>query len=237
MIGLPLILGIAGIGGTAGGINGARIGAQSGSIAGVAAERERRDKAEQLEKEIVSSPAKQQEVIQAYRANPVVEKNDTVEGINATSRTGSEALGKIINWKTTVATVAICTVVSIALFSGAWVLGGGSLLGGTVATAIPLGLGNVGVSSVGGMLAVAIGAGAAMGGSICHQFPRDGGQLVSKNRGFTFQEKWCMVNPDLSASEPFPKSSRKPHIIERQVRRWRHGLTFVMISKQRLHYP
>ncbi|MBX9726142.1 MAG: hypothetical protein K2X09_02650 [Rickettsiales bacterium] len=63
LIGWPLILGVAGIGATMGGATGANIGAGSGAIAGVAAERERRDKAEQLEQEILRSPEKQRKAI------------------------------------------------------------------------------------------------------------------------------------------------------------------------------
>ena len=81
---LGLILGLAGIGTATGGTVGSRIGASTGAISGVVGEFERRQKAEKLETEILHSPEKQAEVIAAYRQNPVVEKDNTLEETFAT---------------------------------------------------------------------------------------------------------------------------------------------------------
>ena len=165
-IGWPLLLGLAGIGGTMGGATGARIGAGAGSIAGVAAERERRDKGQKLEQEILSSPEKQREVIEAYRKNPVVEKNDTAKEILSTTRHG--AFKKFLDWPTFFTAIAICTVASMALFGGAFVLGGSGLL---ASGAVPSALGAIGMTTMPAALAIGAGTGAAMGTAFGIAYP------------------------------------------------------------------
>lgn len=161
-IGLPLILGVAGIGGTMGGATGARIGAGSGAIAGTMAELERRLRGDKLEKEILHSPDKQREVIEAYRKDPVVEKTDTVCETYATTRGKGKAFHKIVSGKTMLATVAICAAASMLLFGGAFVLGGASVMSG---------LGALGMSSLSSALAIGAGTGAAMGISFGIAYP------------------------------------------------------------------
>lgn len=170
LIGVPLILGVAGIGGTVGGATGARIGAGSGAIAGVAAERERRDRAEKLEQEVLASPEKQREVIAAYRKDPVVERNDTLKEIYATSRGSGKAFGKIIHWPTFMAAVAICMAASMTLFGGAFLLGGG-VIGAAAMPAIASGLGALGMTSMSSALAIGAGAGAGMGAAFGIAYP------------------------------------------------------------------
>lgn len=75
-----LFLGIVSVGAVAGGMAGAQAGADTGVAAGIVGEFERRIKADHLEAEILTSPAKQAEVIAAYRANPVVEKKQYIAG-------------------------------------------------------------------------------------------------------------------------------------------------------------
>lgn len=158
-IGWPLIFGVAGIGGTMGGMTGARIGAGSGAIAGVAAERERRDKADKLEQEIFKSPEKQREAIEAYRKDPVVEKTDTVCETYATARKPGEAFHKIVSGKTMLLTALICAAASMLLFGGAFLIGGGA------------GLGLIGMTSLNSALAIGAGAGAATGISFGIAYP------------------------------------------------------------------
>ena len=158
LVGWPLVLGLAGIGGTMGGATGARLGGDAGTVAGVIAEKERRERADKLEQEILTSPQKQQEAIEAYRANPVVEKSDTVGEAFATSKEAGGGWSKLINWKTMAITVAVCAAASLILFGGAFVLGGG-LASGTALSGLG---GALGLTSA-NLLPIALGSGAAMG--------------------------------------------------------------------------
>jgi hypothetical protein len=126
LVGWPLIIGVAGIGGTMGGMTGARIGAGAGSTAASTAELERRLRADTLEQEILKSPEKQRAAIEAYRKDPVVERTDTVCETYATTRGKGNAFKKIVDWKTMLVTVAVCTLASMALFGGAFLLGAGA---------------------------------------------------------------------------------------------------------------
>jgi hypothetical protein len=146
-----IVLGLAGVGGTMGGMTGARIGAGAGSTAASTAELERRLRADTLEQEILKSPEKQRAAIAAYRKDPVVERTDTVCETYATTRGKGNAFKKIVDWKTMLVTVAVCTLASMALFGGAFLLGAGA------------GLGALGMTSIGSALAIGAGAGAAMG--------------------------------------------------------------------------
>jgi hypothetical protein len=158
IVGWPLVLGLAGIGGTMGGATGARLGGDAGSMAGVMAEKERRERADKLEQEILASPQKQAEAIAAYRVDPVVEKSDTVYEAFATSKKSGGGWGKLINWKTMAITVAVCVAASLVLFGGAFALGGGLATGTAVS-----GLGGaLGLTSA-NLFPIAAGTGAAMG--------------------------------------------------------------------------
>ena len=141
LIGWPLILGIAGLGAVVGGtVIGGDLGRAAGTSAGVMAEKERREKADALEKEILASPEKQREAIAAYRKDPVVEKDTTVGEIFATTREKDKAWNKLIDLPTMALTVALCAGVGALMFSGAFALAGGT---GTLA----VGLGALGVNS------------------------------------------------------------------------------------------
>ena len=114
LIGWPLILGIAGLGAVVGGtVIGGDLGRAAGTSAGVMAEKERREKADALEKEILASPEKQREAIAAYRMDPVVEKDTTAGEIFATTRNKGKALNKLIDLPTMALTVALCSAVRL----------------------------------------------------------------------------------------------------------------------------
>lgn len=161
-----IILGLAGIGGTMGGATGARIGAGSAAIAASTAELERRLRADKLEQEILASPEKQRAAIEAYRNDPVVPKTDTVCETYATTRSRSAAFGKIVSWKTMAITVAVCAAVSMLLFGGAFLIGGGLTSG-----AVTSGLGVLGMTSLKSALLIGAGAGAATGVSFGIAYP------------------------------------------------------------------
>ncbi len=171
LIGWPLVLGVAGIGGTAGGATGARIAASAGSTAASTAELERRLRADMLEKEILASPEKQQEVVEAYRKDPVVEKEDSADQIFKTSRGSNSAMNKIIDWRTMLVTIAVCVAASMALFAGSYVLAGGALVGTAAGAGISSGLGALGMTSLSSALAIGVGAGAAMGVAFGISYP------------------------------------------------------------------
>lgn len=118
LAGLPIIAIVASVGATAGGLTGSRIGITAVTVAGVMQEKERRDKAEALEKEIVSSPEKQREVLAAYRDNPRVEKDDNVEEILSTSKGGWDALFKIFRLKSYAVAVPVCVVMGAMMAAG-----------------------------------------------------------------------------------------------------------------------
>lgn len=171
LIGWPLVLGVAGIGGTAGGATGARIAASAGSTAASTAELERRLRADKLEQEILASPEKQQEVIEAYRKDPVVEKEDSADQIFKTSHSPNSAINKIIDWRTMLVTIAVCAAASMALFAGSYILAGGALVGTAAGAGIASGLGALGMSSLSSALAIGAGAGAAMGVAFGISYP------------------------------------------------------------------
>lgn len=109
------LLGISAAAGAGlGGIVGSRVGISAATVAGVMGEKERREKAKELEAEVLASPQKQQEVLAAYRADPVVKKDDTIQEIFATHDTAS-AWKKIINPKALALTVIAGAVVGIVL--------------------------------------------------------------------------------------------------------------------------
>ena len=125
LIGWPLVLGVAGIGAAMGGASGMLIGAPAGAGSGIMAEKERRERAEKLEQEVLASPDKQREVIEAYRKDPVVEKDTTVRETLATYKDKGKAWGKIIDLKTMGMTASICALFSATICAGAFLLGGG----------------------------------------------------------------------------------------------------------------
>lgn len=176
---LAIIGGLAGIGGTMGAATGTRLGGGAAAVAGVAAERERRDKAEQLEQKILNSPALQQEVIEAYRANPVVEKSDTLCETFATSDTPGKAWGKLVNWKSMALIVGLCVLGSVGLFAASYAIGGGIAAGGLVGS-VASGLGAIGMTSWPSTLAIGAGAGGAMGLAFSVNYPMIFGSLTGK---------------------------------------------------------
>ena len=153
--GVAVVLGFAGIGAVAGGAAGAEAGAGTGVVAGIVGEFERRQKAEKLETEILKSPEKQAEAIAAYRANPVVEKDDTLQETFATSASRSQAFGKLFDMKTTLVAMALCAGAGVLMVTG------GFLLAGVGAGGVPVGIafGALKIASV----AQAVGVGAAIG--------------------------------------------------------------------------
>ncbi len=151
LIGFPLVLGIGGLGAAMGGTGGMIIGAPAGAIAGTMAEKERRESAEKLEKEILASPEKQAEAIAAYRKDPVIERADTIREVAATTPSRGKFWSKVIDWRTVLFAMAICTLSGMALCAGPHMLG------------IPIGYGLVANSLptalfVGGALGAATGA-------------------------------------------------------------------------------
>ena len=127
--GVAVVLGFAGIGAVAGGAAGAEAGAGTGVVAGIVGEFERRQKAEKLETEILKSPEKQAEAIAAYRANPVVEKDDTLQETFATSASRSQAFGKLFDMKTTLVAMALCAGAGVLMLTGGFMLAGSTAIG------------------------------------------------------------------------------------------------------------
>lgn len=158
--GWPIILGLAGLGGTAGGVVGSHIGAAAGAGSGIMMEFERRLRAEKLEAEVLNSPEKQMEILAKYRQNPVVEKDNTVGEIFATSKNNSAAWGKIIDPATMVLTTALCALAGAITCAGALMLAGGTFS-----------LGALTVSSVGTAALIGAGIGSATGISFGIYYP------------------------------------------------------------------
>ncbi len=134
-----IIIGFSGLGAVIGGGAGADIGAATGATAGVIAEFERRQKADKLEAEILKSPEKQAEVIAAYRANPVIEKDNTLQETFATSASTGKAFGKLFDLKTTVVAMGICAAVGVLMVTGGFLLAGSTAIGFGVLQATTLG--------------------------------------------------------------------------------------------------
>lgn len=161
LIGWPLVLGIGGLGAVVGGtVIGGDLGRAAGTSAGVMAEKERRERADALEKEILASPEKQREAIAAYRKDPVVEKDTTAGEILATTRDKGKALNKLIDLPTMALTVALCAGVGALMFSGAFALAGGVAAVSAETGMLGIGLGMLGVNSyaMAAIIGTAIGA-------------------------------------------------------------------------------
>jgi hypothetical protein len=160
-----LILGSVSVGAGAGGMVGSRVGASAGAISAGLEERERRDKGEKLEQEILSSPEKQREAIEAYRKNPVVEKRGTIEELTATHKGG---IAKLFDVKTMIFAGALCAAVEAVVCAGAFLMMGGIGWGALVAADA--------------MEAAVIGAGlgAASGASFGMAYPVIFGTLTQK---------------------------------------------------------
>ena len=159
--GAAVILGFSGIGAVAGGAAGAQVGADTGVVAGIVGEFERRQKADQLEAEILKSPEKQAEVIAAYRANPVVEKDNTLQETFATSGSTSRAFGKLFDWKTTVVAMGICAAAGVLMLTGGFMLAGSTSIG----------FGSIAVHSLGGAALMGAAIGAATGVTFGINYP------------------------------------------------------------------
>ncbi len=117
-----LLLGAMSVGAGAGGMVGSRVGASAGAVAAGLEERERRDKGEKLEQEILSSPEKQREAIEAYRKNPVVEKSGTIQEMYATTQHPN---AKMFDVKTMVVAGILSAGVGAAVCAGAFLMMGG----------------------------------------------------------------------------------------------------------------
>lgn len=166
-IGIPLILGCAGLGGVTGGTVGSDAVRTAGGIAGVMAEKERREKADKLEEEILRSPEKQREVVEAYRADPVVETEKTIGETLASHRDDRKAWGKIFDLKNMLLTVTLCVAASVIMFGGAYLLGGGALTGLLDVSLF----GSFAVPSFASALGVGAAVGTAMGIAFGISFP------------------------------------------------------------------
>lgn len=147
--GLPLMLGLGGIGAVGGGTVGSRVGSSAGTVSGVMAEFERRQKAEKLEAQIMDSPDLQRQVVERFRVDPTPEKDDTIGENFSTAKTPFAALGKLIDLRTMVMTMALCGLAGAAMFAGGFMLFG----------AIQLGALTVGTAPAAALLGGAIGAG------------------------------------------------------------------------------
>ena len=169
-----LILGGAGIGVATGGTVGSRVGASAGAVSAGLEERERRDKAEKLEQEVLASPEKQREVIEAYRKNPVVEKSATINELYAT-HSRSAAMKKMFDVKTILFAGLVCAAV------GAAVCAGGFLLASVVTgQTFSLGWGALVASCPWDAAVIGAGLGAASGASFGIAYPAIFGTLTQK---------------------------------------------------------
>lgn len=170
VVGWPLILGVASVGIGMGGFTGSRIGASAGAAASVAGERERRDKGEALEQAVLQSPEKQRAVIQAYRDNPVVEKDENLQQTFATAKTRGDAWRKLIDGKTLIFTIGVAALIGAVVCAGAFALAPGALvaagaaskIAGTAA-GISLGWGSLTATTMGGAALIGAGLGSGVG--------------------------------------------------------------------------
>ena len=210
-IGWPLVLAFAGLGTVMGSTIGSRIGSSAGTISGVMMERERRDRGEKLEQEILASPEKQREVIAAYRQNPVVEKDNTVGELIATYRSPTKAFFKFCDPRTLLISVTVCALAGMAIFAGPFLVGTGT------------GIAWLGVNSLLQGVIVGAGVGAAFGTAFATSFPMLfasltkgvgdllGNKLVNGTSGFariqnhTELDQEATVNRALS--EPAPRNA------------------------------
>lgn len=147
---LAMVGATAGLGGMTGGVVGSRVGSSAGVVSGALAEKERREKAQQLEQEILKSPEKQREVIEKYKANPVVEKDNTVAE-NFATKPASKALESLIDLKTMPLTMLLCAGAGMLMFAGMFAVSGGAI-----------GIAGLAVNS----MAAAVGLGAAVGAGV-----------------------------------------------------------------------
>ncbi|MBX9726141.1 MAG: hypothetical protein K2X09_02645 [Rickettsiales bacterium] len=92
-----------------------------------------------------------------------MEKNDTVGELFATSRSTGDAIGKMVNWKTMILTVTVCSLVGMAI------CGGGFLLAGEAATSFISGA--IGVTTISGALGIGACVGATFGVSFGIAYP------------------------------------------------------------------
>ena len=162
-----LILGATALGAATGGTVGSRVGASAGAVSAAFAERERRDKADKLEQEVLASPDKQREVVEAYRANPVVEKGDTIGELYATNTRGA-AHKKMFDLKTMLLAGLLCAGVGAVICSG------------LVMLHLGLGLGALATASVAEGAAIGAGIGAVSGMTFGVGYPAIMGTLTQK---------------------------------------------------------
>ncbi len=173
-----LMLGAIGVGASIGGVVGSRVGSSAGTVAAAFAERERRDKAEKLEQEILQSPEKQNEVIAAYERDPIVKKGDTVAELYAT-HTRSEATKKLLDVKTMLFAGLICAVAGALVCAGAYTIAVGGFA--AAAEGISLGWGALSAASVFEAGVIGAGLGAASGITFGIGYPAILGTLAHRS--------------------------------------------------------
>jgi hypothetical protein len=174
------IIGIGGVTGAGlGGVVGSRVGISAFTVAGVMEEKERREKAAELEQEILKSPEKQREALAAYRDDPVVKKDDTLEDLFATHGK-KEALAKMVKPKAWAITIIAGALIG-AFFFGMPLAGmAGSALKETLAGSF---LASLGVETALGAAGAGAVVGAGLGASFGFYMPGALTSLVRKIGG------------------------------------------------------
>lgn len=162
-----LVLGAASMGVVVGGTVGSRVGASAGAVAAGLEERERRDKGDKLEQEILASPEKQREVIEAYEKNPVVEKSGTIDELYKTHST-AKATAIMFDWKTMLFAGLLCAAVGALVFAGCGAMG------------LPIGWGLLASESTKTLAVMGAGLGFASGASFGIAYPAIFGSLVHR---------------------------------------------------------
>jgi hypothetical protein len=125
---------------------------------------------------VLASIVVRAEAIDAYRADPVVEKDNTLTETFATSKTSAKAWGKIVDWKTMLITAAICGAAGAIICSGAFLIAGGT----TVVSGIGLGWGALVATSAAQASAIGAGIGSAAGATFGIAYPTIFASLTQK---------------------------------------------------------